>query len=183
MKDKLKTRDRGHAESKWGLGDKNSRPSWKCYPFPFTTCFYPDIRISCNTSHTMHLIGGSTEWPHVPKQKCSLTSQIPSMQTSFLFGEQGVPSFTLLDMAKKNSKFSALQYSLHRSSSRSKETKGGHGQEEILGQWRDYRKDELNLFRKLLWSRWEMLQFSTWLCVHMRAWGQMCVAFKNMNSF
>ena len=66
----------------------------------------------------------------IPKQKGSLTSQIPSIQTSFLFGEQGVPSFTLLDIAKKNSKFSALQYSLHRSSSRSKEIKRGHGQEE-----------------------------------------------------
>ena len=105
------------------------------------------------------------------------------MQTSFLFGEQGVPSFTLLDMAKKNSKFSALQYSLHRSSSRSKEIKRGHGQEEILGQWRDYWKDELNLFRKLLWSRWKMLQFSMWVCARMDAWEQMGVAFKNMNSF
>lgn len=67
--------------------------------------------------------------PDIPKQKGSLTSQIPSIQTSFLFGEQGVPSFTLLDIAKKNSKFSALQYSLHRSSSRSKESKIGHGQQ------------------------------------------------------
>lgn len=74
------------------------------------------------------------------KQKCSLTSQIPSMQTSFLFGEQGVPSFTLLDMAKKNSKFSALQYSLHRSSSKQDQS-GSRSREEILGQWRDYRKD------------------------------------------
>lgn len=71
---------------------------------------------------------------HSPENKGPLTSQIPSIQTSCLFGEQGVPSFTLPDIAKKNSKFSALQYSLHRSASRSKEIKTGRDQEEITGQ-------------------------------------------------
>lgn len=110
-------------------------------------------------------------WSDIPKQKGSLTSQIPSIQTSFLFGEQGVPSFTLLDIAKKNSKFSALQYSLHRSSSRSKESKIGHGQEEITGQRHALQKDELHLFKTLAWSKWKMLLtglcVSVWVCVCM----------------
>lgn len=37
------------------------------------------------------------------------TSHIPSMQTSPLWSEQEVPSLTLLDMAKKKSKSSAMQ--------------------------------------------------------------------------
>lgn len=45
------------------------------------------------------------------------TSHTPSMQTSPLWSEQEVPSLTLLDMAKKKSKSSAMQYSLQMSSS------------------------------------------------------------------
>lgn len=45
------------------------------------------------------------------------------MQTSYLFGEHGVPSFTLLDIAKKKSKSSAVQYNLHLSSSKGKNQK------------------------------------------------------------
>lgn len=45
------------------------------------------------------------------------------MQTSYLFGEHRVPSFTLLDIAKKKSKSSAVQYNLHLSSSGEKKTK------------------------------------------------------------
>lgn len=42
------------------------------------------------------------------------------MQTSYLLGEHKVPSFTLLDIAKKKSKSSAVQYNLHLSSSEGK---------------------------------------------------------------
>lgn len=45
------------------------------------------------------------------------TSHTPSMQTFVSVLEQGVPSLTLLDMAKKKSKSSAMQYSLQMSSS------------------------------------------------------------------
>lgn len=45
------------------------------------------------------------------------TSHTPSMQTFLPLLEQGVPSLTLLDMAKKKSKSSAMQYSLQMSSS------------------------------------------------------------------
>lgn len=44
------------------------------------------------------------------------TSHTPSMQTFTSVLEQGVPSLTLLDMAKKKSKSSAMQYSLQMSS-------------------------------------------------------------------
>lgn len=45
------------------------------------------------------------------------TSHTPSMQTFLSLLEQDVPSLTLLDMAKKKSKSSAMQYSLQMSSS------------------------------------------------------------------
>jgi len=44
------------------------------------------------------------------------------MQTSYVFGEHRVPSFTLLDIAKKKSKSSAVQYNLHLSFSEKKKT-------------------------------------------------------------
>lgn len=55
------------------------------------------------------------------------------MQTSYVFGEHRVPSFTLLDIAKKKSKSSAVQYNLHLSSSGEKKptTKQKRGQESI----------------------------------------------------
>lgn len=131
---------------------------------PCATCFSPD-RESLATHLTVCTWYEETQtWSDIPKQKGSLTSQIPSIQTSFLFGEQGVPSFTLPDIAKKNSKFSALQYSLHRSSSRSKEIKIEHGQEEIIGKWHEYPKDELHLCRTLAWSQW-IMSCSFGMCV------------------
>lgn len=133
--------------------------------FPYTA-FSPDTE-SLVPFLMVHIWPEETRvWPHIPKQKCFLTSHIPSIQTSCLFGEQGVPSFTLPDIAKKNSKFSALQYSLHRSASRSKETKIARDQEEITGKWHDVQKVELNLFRKLSCLKWEMLQFCMWVCMH-----------------
>lgn len=54
------------------------------------------------------------------------------MQTSYLFGEHRVPSFTLLDIAKKKSKSSAVQYNLHLSSSGEKKTKDQKQDKKVL---------------------------------------------------
>lgn len=56
----------------------------------------------------------------MPKTLNHVTSHTPSMQTPSLWSEQEVPSFTLLDIAKKKSKSSAMQYSLQMSSSAGK---------------------------------------------------------------
>lgn len=63
------------------------------------------------------------QWSHtspasVKTEERRHTSHTPSIQTSPSWSEQEVPSLTLLDMAKKKSKSSAMQYSLQMSSSK-----------------------------------------------------------------
>lgn len=57
------------------------------------------------------------------------------MQTSYLFGEHKVPSFTLLDIAKKKSKSSAVQYNLHLSSSVENKQTNKQNDKEVLDLW------------------------------------------------
>lgn len=88
-------------------------------PFSLTSCSYPDIRISRHKFNRK----ATSAWPHV-QQKCSLTSQNPiNTNVVLVWGTRVV--FHLFGHGEKNSKFSTLQYSLHRSSLEAKRSKRG----------------------------------------------------------
>lgn len=72
--------------------------------------FSDNIQVHVNNDQIQHFKTTANRW----NKHC--TSHTPSMQTFLSLLEQGVPSLTLLDMAKKKSKSSAMQYSLQMSS-------------------------------------------------------------------